>query len=421
MLNPSRACCCRSTPCDCAPGSLTPLASTGYGDFTYLVEFGGFTGAPLTQSRVSQITTRIGDLVAYDDGECSQGMICDCGFCPGHTPDTLRDVPNCILEDEDVEIETRSCGFPITNDVDINIAYIWQPVANYCSCPPQCNQPTPVVYGWSNDTGLGIPKTCIATSNYPKYLLGTIYSSAATIRFRRTTAGISSAFDCDLTASTNDGNGTPTVTVASCRYFHRMGSDGECDLVNPGPNQFYRCRQGGGYYDYGYRNPDNTAIPPTAMCAPDGCCCKSELQIRFRVVMDMQELWWATPSSIYSVKPGSSFSVVMTVTAHYYGCTDSRLYSASSTQPALRNFTLDRATFSFPTIGGSVERFGLGSVPPIVVPGIGECVGGTTPSNSYITTDDGCTTCFSTSSTFDATTAIAMGVPASVAVTRSTP
>jgi len=158
------------------------------------------------------------------------------------------------------------------------------------------------------------------------------------------------------------------------------------------------------------------------MCAPDACCCKSELRIRFRVVMDMQELWWATPSSIYSVKPGSSFSVVMTVTAHYYGCTDSRLYSASSTQPALRNFTLDRATFSFPTIGGSVERFGLGSVPAdSVVPGIGECVGGTTPSNSYITTDEACTTCFSTSTTFDATTAIAMGVPASVSVTRSTP
>jgi hypothetical protein len=420
MLNPSRACCCRSTPCDCAPGDLTPLASTGYGDFTYLVEFGGFAGAPLTQERVSQITTRIGDLVAYDDGECSQGMLCNCGFCPGFPSGPLRNIPSAVREDEDVEIETRSCGWPIENNIGLNIGYYWQAVPNDCSptpCDPSCPSQALEAYGFLGPT----PKQCVGTLNYPKYLLGTVYSSAATIRFRRTTASFSSAFDCDLTASTNDGNGIPTVTVADCRYYHRMSSDGECDLVTT-PSTFYRCQKGAtGIYNYGYGA--GAAGASSAMCAPDACCCKSELRIRFRVVMDFDELWWATPTSLYSVKPGSSGSFVMTVTAHYYGCTDSRLYSASSTQPALRNFTLDRATFTFASVDIMPTRYGLGDVPAVGATGpqFTTCTTTGSPSTSYITTDDGCTTCFSTLSTFDATTAIAMGVPASVAVTRSTP
>jgi hypothetical protein len=416
MLNPSRACCCRSTPCDCAPGDLTPLASTGYGDFTYLVEFGGFTGAPLTQSRVNQITTRVMDLPAYNDGECVQGMYCGCIL---QSDGPLRAIPSAVLQDEDIEVETRACGWPIENNIGLNIAYIWQPVYDDCEPSPCSNGGQLLASNWASGP---IPKRIIGISNNPKYLLGTLYSSAATIRFRRTSAANSSAFDCDLTASTNDGNGIPTVTVADCRYYHRMSSDGECDLVTT-TGTFYRCQKGAtGIYNYGYGSGAPGAS--SAMCAPDGCCCKSELRIRFRVVMDYQEMYWASPSSLYGVKPSSAGSWTMIVTAHYYGCTDSRLYSASSTQPALRNFTLDRATFTFPSVDIDPDRYGLGDVPgysstPYIY--TSPCGAGGTASQSFITTDDGCTTCFSTLSTFDATTAIAMGVPASVAVTRSTP
>jgi len=355
------------------------------------------------------------DLPTYNDGECVQGMYCDCNL---QSDGPLRAIPSAVLQDEDIEVETRSCGWPIENNIGLNIAYIWQRVYDDCQPSPCSNGGQLVASNWASGP---IPKKIIGISNNPKYLLGNLYSSAATIRFRRQgpSAAGESRFVCDLTASTSDGLGTPTVTAADCRYYHRMGSDGSCDVVS-GNSQCQR--QAGGYYNYGYGS--ELANAPSVMCAPDACCCKAELRIRFRVVMDYQEMYWASPSSLYGVKPSSAGSWTMIVTAYYYGCTDSRLYNATSTQPALRNFTLDRASFTFPSVDIDPDRYGLGDVPgysstPYIY--TSPCGAGGTASQSFVTTDDGCTTCFSQSSTFDATTAIAMGVPASVSVTRSTP
>jgi len=400
----------------CAVGPLAPLASTGYGDFTYLVDFTGSSGPPHTQSRVSQITSLVDDIPAYNDGECAQGIACVYSYCPtGTLPTQLVDHPAGMLEDEDIEIETRACGWPVENNTGLNIGYIWDPIIYACP-PDSCGQsPTLVAENWFSNAGAA-PKKIKGILTYPRYLLGTLYSSAATIRFRRKTSNLS-GFDCDLTSSTLDSTSTPTVTAADCRYYHRMGTASCGDGSAPGDNCIRAS--GGSTYDYGYASD-----PPSPACAPDLCCCKSELRVRFRVVMDITEMGWATTAvNSYGPIAGTTAPVVMTVTAYYYGCTDARLYSASSTQPALRNFTLDRAAVSWVGDLTAPDRYGLGDSPTYGIPAIstgGPCFdAGRSASTSTVVADDGCGTC--TGTVLDATTAISIGIPASVAVTRSTP
>lgn len=402
-MNPSRACCCTASPCDCAPSTQTPISYAGtLGDFTYTVDFTGSSGGPFVQSRVNQVTTRLRNHGPYDDGECTAGMYCDPVFPSTCTP-TLAAIPNALILDEDVEIETRSCGFALTNNVGVIIGYQWFPIPGYCASIG-CSGDTLLADNWPNGP---LPRTIGGIQVAPKWLLGEIFSSAATIRFRRNST---TGFACDLTSSTNDYFGSPTVTAAQCKYLHRVPSGWPpC----PGTSSGNQCGQSSGYGEAG--------LTYTLPCVASSCCCRSELRVRFTVAQRIDERYWATPTSTISVKPATSTQASMTITAYYYGCVDARLYSASSTQPALRNFTLDRAAVSYASGLDTVSRYGLGDVPsnPIPVVQVSDCGGAGSPSTSTVVSDDGCTFC--SGSILTAEGAMALGVPGAVSVTRTTP
>lgn len=403
-MNPSRACCCTASPCDCAPSTQTPIPYAGtLGDFTYTVDFPGSSGGPFVQQRVNQVTTRLRNFGPYDDGECTEGMYCDPPFGSSCTA-PLAAIPNAALLDEDVEYETRSCGFALTNNVGVIIGYQWFPIPGYCASVG-CPGATLLASEWAN--GL-FPRTIGGIQVAPKWLLGEIYSSAATIRFRRNST---TGFSCDLTSSTLDYLGSPTVTAADCKYLHRVPSGWPPCPGTSGSNQ---CKQNSGYGEAGL----TYSLP----CVASSCCCRSELRVRFTVAQRIDERYWATPTSLITVKPATSTQASMTITAYYYGCVDARLYSASSTQAALRSFTLDRASVTYASGLDSVSRYGLGDVPssnPIPLVGAGCSYPGGSPSTSTVVTDEGCTFC--SGSILTAESAMALGVPGAVSVTRTTP
>lgn len=403
-MNPSRACCCTASPCDCSPSTQTPIPYAGtLGDFTYTVDFPGSSGGPFVQQRVNQVTTRLRNFGPYDDGECIEGMYCDPPFGSSCTA-PLAAIPNAVILDEDVEIETRSCGFALTNNVGVIIGYQWFPIPGYCASVG-CSGATLLASQWANGS---TPRTIGGIQVAPKWLLGDIYSSAATIRFRRNST---TGFSCDLTSSTLDYFGSPTVTAADCKYLHRVPSGWPpC----PGTSSSNSCGQNSGYGEGGL----TYSLP----CVASTCCCRSELRVRFTVAQRIDERYWATTSPYpITVKPATSTQASMTITAYYYGCVDARLYSASSTQAALRSFTLDRASVTYASGLDSVSRYGLGDVPsnPLPYVQVSDCAAPGSPSTSTVVTDDGCTFC--SGSILTAETAMAMGVPGAVSVTRTTP
>lgn len=404
-MNPSRACCCTASPCDCAPSNATPPSYAGtLGDFTYTVDFPGSSGGPFVQQRVNQVTTRLRNHGPYgpDQDLCAAGMFCDPPAGSSCTA-PLAAIPNAVILDEDVEIETRSCGFALTNNVGVIIGYQWFPISGYCASVG-CPDATLFAEQWVNGP---YPRTIGGIQVAPKWLLGEIYSSAATIRFRRNST---TGFACDLTSSTLDYFGSPTVTAADCKYLHRVPSGWPpC----PGASLSNSCGQNSGYGGGGL----TYSLP----CVASTCCCRSELRVRFTVAQRIDERYWATPTSLITVKPATSTQASMTITAYYYGCVDARLYSASSTQAALRSFTLDRASVTYASGLDSVSRYGLGDVPssPLPYVQVSDCGAIGSPSTSTVVTDDGCTFC--SGSILTAESAMALGVPGAVSVTRTTP
>lgn len=405
-MNPSRACCCTASPCDCAPSNATPISYAGtLGDFTYTVDFPGSSGGPFVQQRVNQVTTILRNHGPYgpDLDLCAAGMYCDPPSGSSCTA-PLAAIPNAVILDEDVEIETRSCGFALTNNVGVIVGYQWFPIPGYCESVG-CSGATLLAEQWGNGP---YPRTIGGIQVAPKWLLGDIYSSAATIRFRRNST---TGFACDLTSSTLDYFGSPTVTAADCKYLHRVPSGWPpC----PGASLSNSCGQNSGYGGGGL----TYSLP----CVASTCCCRSELRVRFTVAQRIDERYWATTSPYpITVKPATSTQASMTITAYYYGCVDARLYSASSTQAALRSFTLDRASVTYASGIDSVSRYGLGDVPfsPLPYVQVSDCGAIGSPSTSTVVTDDGCTFC--SGSILTAESAIAMGVPGAVSVTRTTP
>lgn len=405
-MNPSRACCCTASPCDCAPSNATPIPYAGtLGDFTYTVDFPGSSGGPFVQQRVNQVTTILRNHGPYgpDQDLCAAGMFCDPPAGSSCTA-PLAAIPNAVILDEDVEIETRSCGFALTNNVGVIIGYQWFPISGYCASVG-CPDATLFAEQWGNGP---YPRTIGGIQVAPKWLLGEIYSSAATIRFRRNST---TGFACDLTSSTLDYFGSPTVTAADCKYLHRVPSGWPpC----PGTSSGNQCGQSSGYGEAGL----TYSLP----CVASSCCCRSELRVRFTVAQRIDERYWATTNPYpITVKPATSTQASMTITAYYYGCVDARLYSASSTQAALRSFTLDRASVTYASGLDSVSRYGIGDVPsnPLPYVQVSNCGPLGSPSTSTVVVDDGCTFC--SGSTLTAESAMALGVPGAVSVTRTTP
>jgi hypothetical protein len=400
----TRQCCCGAA-CDCAPTNASPIAYAGtLGDFTYTVDFPGSSKGPFVQSRVSQVTTQLRNHGPYgpDQDQCAEGMLCVDAF--GVPCGPLKAIPQAKILDEDVEIETRTCGFELTNNVGVIVGYNWFPIANNCDLPG-CPGGHLEAVQWGNGP---IPKTIGGIQVAPKWLLGQIFSSAATIRFRRNTLR---GFACDLTSSSNDFFGSPTVTAANCKYLHRVPSGWPpC----PGTQVVNSCGQ---YFGYG--EPNLTFSLP---CIATDCCCRSELRVNFKVAQRIDERHWATTAPYpISVKPGTSTQAVITITAFYYGCTDTRLYSASSTQPAVRVFTLDRASVTYASGLDTVSRYGIGDVPanPLPYVQVTDCGALGAPNTSNVDNSSGCNFC--SGSILSAASAFSMGVPRSVAVTRTTP
>lgn len=397
----TRACCCGGAgqPCDCAPGGNPVVASTGYGDFTYTVYFPGSAGPVHVKERHSAFEARI------IDSDFSTGqMVCTDSAsgvaCPGAP---VVNIPDAVVFDEQMEIERRDCGYPFTNDTARNIAYVWGQIPNTCvpsPCASGGNWRSP---GWFNGS---FPRKIIGQLTPPRFLLGASYPGAGSMRFRRAAGVSTSAFDCDITSPPPLPGGVQSISASSSRYFHRMGTTATCNALDTGNTS---CRFGAGLYSYGYTGSFDQ---PTIPCQPNGCCCRSELQISFAVTQYYDVLGFLT-SAPNSIGPVSSGSITMSVRAFYYGCIDGRLYDANSTQSATRTFQLDRALIAFPTGYLNFDRYGVGDVPVVPVPLI------LNSGTSYVDDHLGCGFC--SSQTLNRAEAIAIGIPESVEMVRQTP
>lgn len=392
----TRACCCGGPgqPCDCAPGSVPVVPLSSYGDFTYTVNFPGSSGPPHVKQRFSSTETRIVDSIPGVTGEmlCADASGSACGTSPS-VP-----IPDSIIYDEQVEIETRECGFPFANNVALNFAYIWQKIPNTCVPSPCTSGGDWRAVGWANG---GLPRSIIAVQTPPRFLLGAIYPGAGTIRFRRLSA---SRFDCDITSAPPLPGGVQSISASECRYFHRSGTTAVCNGTG---GSGLTCRFGAGLYNY---YGDGTQ--PTVRCEPNGCCCQSELQIRF-TVRQYYDILGYTSASWDSYGPVSGGYIDMGVRAFYYGCIDGRLYDVNSSQDSTRTFQLDRALVAWPQNYLGLDRYGIGFVPIQPVP---------SPLNfaySYVDANDGCQFC--SSSTLTSANAIALGIPATVEMVRQSP